>query len=161
MLPYVFRRLLQAIPILLAVAALIFVLFSVIPGDFATSQMADGRTNVDAETIARMNEQFGLNKPLPERLAKYIGGLATFDLGDSFRTRQPVTALIGERLWPSLQLAIAAMLFAVVVGVPLGFLAALRPGSWVDMLSMVFAVSGLSLPMYAFALTLGWFPSFG
>ncbi|WP_420104583.1 ABC transporter permease [Bosea sp. (in: a-proteobacteria)] len=169
MLPYIIRRLLQAIPILLAVAALIFVLFSVIPGDFATSQMADGRTNVDAETIARMNKQFGLDQPLPERLARYVGGLATFDLGDSFRTRQPVTMLIAERLWPSLQLAIAAMVFAVMIGVPLGFLAALKPGSWVDMLSMVFAVSGLSLPlfwlglllMYAFALTLGWFPSFG
>lgn len=169
MLPYIIRRLLQAIPILLAVAALIFVLFSVIPGDFATSQMADGRTNVDAETIARMNKQFGLDQPLPERLARYVGGLATFDLGDSFRTRQPVTLLIAERLWPSLQLAIAAMVFAVMIGVPLGFLAALKPGSWVDMLSMVFAVSGLSLPlfwlglllMYAFALTLGWFPSFG
>ncbi|TAJ27486.1 ABC transporter permease [Bosea sp. (in: a-proteobacteria)] len=169
MLPYVFRRLLQAVPILLAVAALIFVLFSVIPGDFASSQMADGRTNVDAETIARMNKQFGLDKPLPQRLAQYVGGLATFDLGDSFRTRQPVTTLIAERLWPSLQLAIAAMFFAVVIGVPLGFLAAVKPGSWIDMLSMVFAVSGLSLPlfwlglllMYAFALTLGWFPSFG
>ena len=169
MLPYVFRRLLQAIPILLAVAALIFVLFSVIPGNFATSQMADGRSNIDAATIERMNQQFGLNDPLPLRFAKYVGGLATFDLGDSFRTRQPVTALIGERLWPSLQLALAAMLFAVVIGVPLGFVAALKPGSWVDMLSMVFAVSGLSLPMfwlglllmYAFALTLNWFPSFG
>ncbi len=90
MLPYVLRRLLQAIPILLAVAALIFVLFSVIPGSFATSQMADGRSNIDAATIARMNEQFGLNDPLPLRFAKYVGGLATFDLGDSFRTRQPV-----------------------------------------------------------------------
>lgn len=169
MLPYVFRRLLQAIPILLAVAALIFVLFSVIPGNFATSQMADGRSNIDAATIERMNQQFGLNDPLPLRFAKYVGGLATFDLGDSFRTRQPVTALIGERLWPSLQLALAAMLFAIVIGVPLGFVAALKPGGWVDMLSMVFAVSGLSLPMfwlglllmYGFALTLNWFPSFG
>jgi glutathione transport system permease protein len=169
MLPYVFRRLLQALPILFAVAALIFVLFSVIPGSFATSQMADGRSVVDAEAIARMNEQFGLNKPLYLRFASYIGDLATFDLGTSFRTRQPVSYALTERLWPSLQLAIAAMLFAIVVGLPLGFLAGQKPGSWIDTLSMIFAVSGLSLPlfwlglllMYAFALTLGWFPSFG
>jgi peptide/nickel transport system permease protein len=169
MLPYVFRRLLQAIPILFAVAALIFVLFSVIPGNFASTQMADGRSIVDAATIARMNEQFGLNDPLYVRFAKYIGDLLTFDLGNSFRTRQPVIYSLAERLWPSLQLALAAMLFAVVIGVPLGFLAALKPGSWIDTLSMIFAVSGLSLPMfwlglllmYGFALTLGWFPSFG
>ena len=169
MLPYVFRRLLQAIPILLAVAALIFVLFSVIPGNFASTQMADGRSVVDAATIPRMNEQFGLNDPVYIRFAKYIGDLLTFDLGTSFRTRQPVVYALAERLWPSLQLAFAAMIFAVVIGVPLGFLAALKPGSWIDMLSMIFAVSGLSLPMfwlglllmYGFALTLGWFPSFG
>lgn len=169
MLPYVIRRLVQTVPILLAVAALIFLLFSVIPGNFASTQMADGRSVVDAATIARMNEQFGLNDPLPTRFARYVGDLATLDLGTSFRTRQPVVNVLSERLWPSLQLALAAMLFAVVIGVPLGFLAALKPGSWVDTLSMIFAVSGLSLPMfwlglllmYAFALTLNWFPSFG
>jgi peptide/nickel transport system permease protein len=169
MLSFVFRRLLQAIPILLAVAGLIFLLFSVIPGNFATSQMADGRTVVDAEAVERMNKQFGLDQPVATRFVKYVGQLATLDLGTSFRTRQPVWHLIGERLWPTLQLAFASMLFAIVIGVPLGFLAALRPGSWVDMGSMVVAVSGLSLPkfwlglmlMYLFALTLGWLPSFG
>ncbi len=169
MLPFVFRRLLQALPILLAVAALIFLLFSVIPGNFATSQMADGRSAIDVEAVARMNKQFGLDDPLPLRFAKYIGNLVTLDLGNSFRTRQPVTHSLSERLWPSFQLALAAMLFAAIIGVPLGFLAALRPGSWLDTLSMVIAVSGLSLPkfwlglllMYTFALLLGWLPSFG
>jgi peptide/nickel transport system permease protein len=169
MLPFVARRLLQAVPILLAVAALVFLLFSVIPGSFATTQMADGRSVVDAEAVARMNKQFGLDDPLPLRFVKYIGDLATFDLGTSFRTRQPVTRALAERLWPSFQLALAAMAFAMVIGVPLGFLAALKPGSWLDTASMVVAVSGLSLPkfwlglllMYAFALVLGWLPSFG
>ena len=169
MLPYVIRRLLQAIPILLAVAAVIFLLFSVIPGNFALTQMADGRSTIDAAQIARMNEQFGLNDPLPIRFAKYIGDLVTLDLGTSFRTRQPVIHGLAERLWPSFQLAMAAMLFAMVIGIPLGFLAALKPGSWIDLLTMVVAVSGLSLPkfwlglimMYVFALLLGWLPSFG
>lgn len=169
MLPFVIRRLVQAVPILLAVAALIFLLFSVIPGTFATTQMADGKSIVDAEQVARMNKQFGLDDPLPLRFAKYVGDLVTLDLGTSFRTRQPVTRGIGERLWPSFHLAMAAMLFAIVFGVPLGFLAAVKPGSWIDLSSMIIAVSGLSLPkfwlglllMYFFALTLGWFPSFG
>jgi len=169
MLQFVGRRLLQAIPILLAVAGLIFLLFSVIPGNFAGTQMADGRSVVDAESIERMNRQFGLDQPLATRFASYIGKLVTFDLGTSFRTRQPVWHLIAERLWPTMQLAFAAMLFAIVIGVPLGFLAALKPGGVIDTVSMVAAVSGLSLPkfwlglmlMYLFALQLGWLPSFG
>lgn len=169
MLPYVVRRLLQAVPILLAVAAVIFLLFSVIPGSFATTQMADGRNIVDAESVARMNKQFGLDDPVPLRFVKYVGKLVTLDFGMSFRTRQPVMNSIGERLWPSLQLAIGAMIVAIGIGVPLGFLAALKPGSVLDTVSMVTAVSGLSLPqfwlglmlMYTFALVLGWLPSFG
>lgn len=169
MLPYVIRRLLQAVPILFAVAAVIFLLFSVIPGNFALTQMADGRSTIDAEQMARMNEQFGLNDSLPIRFVKYVGDLVTLDLGTSFRTRQPVINGLAERAWPSFQLAMAAMLFAMVIGIPLGFIAALKPGGWIDMLTMVVAVSGLSLPkfwlglimMYVFALMLGWLPSFG
>jgi peptide/nickel transport system permease protein len=169
MLQFVFRRLLQAVPILLAVAALIFLLFSVIPGNFASTQMADGRTAIDAEAIERMNRQFGLDQPVATRFASYVGKLVTLDLGTSFRTRQPVWDVISERLWPTVQLALAAMLFAIAIGVPLGFLAALKPGGIVDTLSMVTAVSGLSLPkfwlglmlMYLVALQLGWLPSFG
>ncbi|MDU0338298.1 ABC transporter permease [Bosea rubneri] len=169
MLQFVFRRLLQAIPILLAVAGLIFLLFSVIPGNFASTQISDGRAVMDAEAVERMNRQFGLDQPLATRFANYVGKLAMLDLGTSFRTRQPVWTLIGERLWPTMQLAFASMMFAILIGVPLGFLAALRPGGVVDTVSMVTAVSGLSLPkfwlglmlMYLFALQLGWLPSFG
>lgn len=169
MLSYVVRRLLQMIPIVLAVALVIFVLFSVIPGTFAASLANDGRSTVDAQVAERMTKELGLDDPVPVRFARYIGQLATFDLGRSFRTRQPVIKAIGEAAGPTLKLAGAAMLFAILVGVPLGFLAALRPGSWLDTTSMILAVSGLSLPkfwlglimMYLFALKLGWFPSFG
>lgn len=169
MLSFIVRRLLQTLPIILAVAALIFVMFSVIPGTFASSLSDDGRSVLDAQVMERMNQEFGLNDPVHVRFGKYVAQLATFDLGTSFRTRQPVASVIGDRLWPTAQLAIASMLFAIAIGVPLGFIAALRPGSWVDTVSMVSAVSGLSLPkfwlglmlMYLFALTLGWLPSFG
>lgn len=169
MLRFTIRRLLQMIPTIIAVALLIFVIFSVIPGSFAASLMADGRTAADPEMMARLNEQFGLDKPLYLRFWEYLSGLAQFDLGTSFRTREPVLDVIESRVWASLKLSIAAMAFAIVVGVPLGFIAALRPGSILDSVTMIGAVSGLSMPqfwlglllMYFFALVLGWLPSFG
>jgi glutathione transport system permease protein len=169
MFGFLLRRILPTVPVILAVALLIFVLFSVIPGTFASSLGDDGRSVVDAQVIARMNQEFGLADPLYVRFGRYVLQLATFDLGTSFRTRQPVSAVLAARMWPTVQLCAAAMLFAIAVGVPLGFIAALKPGSLVDSLSMIGAVSGLSLPkfwlglllMYLFALTLGWFPSFG
>lgn len=169
MLRFTIRRLLQVIPTILAVVLLVFVIFSVVPGSFASSLMSDGRGGADADTVARINEQFGLDDPVHVRFLDYVGGLARLDLGESFRFRQPVTEVIGDRLWPSLKLSIAAMVFAIVIGVPLGFIAALRPGSLLDSVTMIGAVSGLSLPqfwlglllMYLFALILGWLPSFG
>jgi peptide/nickel transport system permease protein len=162
------RRVGNMVPTLAAVIALIFVLFSVIPGSFMSGLGDDGRT-MDPQVMERMRKEMGLDDPLIERFAKYAGATLVGDLGTSFRTREPVTKLIAGRLWPSLKLTIAAMLFAIVVGIPLGFIAALRPGSAVDSISMVGAVSGLSLPkfwlglmlMYLFALQLKWLPSFG
>ena len=164
MLSFIVRRLLQTLPIILAVALLIFVMFSVIPGTFASSMSDDGRSMLDAQVMERMNKEFGLDDPVYVRFGKYVLQLAQFDLGTSFRTRQPVSTVLADRMWPTLQLAFAAMLFAIVIGVPLGFIAALKPGSWIDTVSMVGAVSGLSLPkfwlglmlMYLFALMLGW-----
>jgi len=119
--------------------------------------------------MERVRKEMGLDDPLPQRFAKYIVHTATGDLGTSFRTREPVTSLIGARVWPSLKLVFAAMTFAISVGVTLGFFAALKPGSLVDTAAMVGAISGLSLSqfwfglmlMYLFALTLKWLPSFG
>ena len=151
------------------VALLIFVIFSVVPGTFASSLFSDGKTAADPQLMARLSEQFGLDKPVHERFVTYVSDLARLDLGTSFRTRRPVLELINERMGASLRLAVASMIFAIVIAVPLGFLAALRPGSILDTLTMVGAVSGLSLPqfwlglllMYLFALKLNWLPSFG
>ena len=169
MMGFVLRRLLQMIPTILAVVLIIFFIFSVVPGSFLTSLMSEGRNMTNADVLAQMNAQFGLDDPIPVRLWNYVSGLLQFDLGISYRTREPVTSVLAPRLWPSIQLAIAAMTFAAAVGIPLGFMAALRPGSLFDSLTMVTAVSGLSVPefwlglllMYVFALQLGWLPSFG
>ena len=163
------RRLANVIPTLLAVVALVFLLFSVLPGSFISGMSEDGRTTIDPAVMERMRKEMGLDDPLPERFAKYVVSIATGDLGKSFRTREPVTTLIGVRVWPSLKLVFAAMTFAILIGVSLGFVAALKPGSLVDTISMVGAISGLSLSqfwfglmlMYLFALKLQWLPSFG
>lgn len=166
---YALRRILQMIPTILAVALLVFIIFSVVPGNFATSMTGGGRRALSPELVAQINAQFGLDKPLPVRFWDYLVRLVQFDLGVSFRTREPVIDLIAARIGPSIELAAAAMGLAAVVGIPLGFLAAMRPGSLLDSLTMIGAVSGLSLPqfwlglllMYVCALNLGWLPSFG
>ncbi len=168
MLLFIARRIAQMVPMLAAIALLIFLLFSVIPGSFATGQQDEG-LGLDMAVVQRMRAELGLDDPLHVRFGKYVTQLATFDLGTSFRSRQPVASMIAARIIPSLELTFAAMAFAILAGLPLGFIAALRPGSMIDLGSMVVAVSGLSLPkfwlgillMYVFALTLGWFPSFG
>jgi ABC-type dipeptide/oligopeptide/nickel transport system permease component len=124
---------------------------------------------MDVQVMERMKKELGLDDPVHVRFTTYLGKLARGDLGTSFRTREPVTSMLAKRMWPTLQLIFAAMLLAIVLGIPLGFVAALKPGGIVDMASMVVAVSGLSMPkfwlglllMYLFALTLGWLPSFG
>jgi len=153
MLAFAFRRALQSIPIVAAVTLVVFVLFSVIPGSIATSMSDDGRGPMDAEVVERMRKEFGLDDPVYVRFANYVTKLAVLDLGTSFRSREPVSQLLAKRL----------------VGVPLGFLAAMRPGGATDAVTMFAAVSGLSisnfwlglLMMYLFALKLGWFPTFG
>ncbi|WP_354209961.1 MULTISPECIES: ABC transporter permease [unclassified Bradyrhizobium] len=165
MLSFLFRRLLQTIPTVLAVVALVFVLFSVVPGSIVSSMSDDA----DPQVELRMKKQLGLDDPVYIRFGAYIAKLAIGDFGTSFRTREPVTFMIAKRIWPTLQLIFAAMAFSVVIGVPLGFIAALKPGGIVDTMAMVVAVSGLSIAkfwlglvlMYLFALKLGWLPSFG
>lgn len=165
MLSFLIRRLLQTVPTVLAVVLLVFVLFSVVPGSIVSSMSDDA----DPQVELRMKKQLGLDDPVYVRFGAYIAKLATGDFGTSFRTREPVTAMIAKRAWPTLQLIFTAMAFSVVLGVPLGFIAALRPGGLVDSAAMVVAVSGLSIAkfwlglvlMYLFALKLGWLPSFG
>lgn len=169
MLHFILRRILQMIPTMLAVVLIVFVIFSVVPGSFISGLMSEGRNATNIQAMQHLNAQFGLDQPVPVRLWNYVTGLLQGDLGISYRTREPVWNVIEPRLWPSIKLALMAMGLAAVVGIPLGFMAALRPGSIFDSATMVVAVSGLSLPefwfglllMYVFALQLGWLPSFG
>lgn len=168
MLNVLLRRLFQAALTVLVVVTLVFLLFSVIPGTYASALQADKR-DVSAEVLERVEAELGLNDPLPQRFGRYMAGLAKGDLGKSYATKRPVADMLGGRIWASFRLACAAILFAVCIGLPLGFFAAMRQGSWLDTATMTLAVSGLSIPafwaglllMYFFSLKLHWLPTFG
>ena len=115
MLAFGARRFLQSLPTVLAAALIVFVLFSVIPGSFATSMFDDGR-GMDAELMERVRKELGLDDPLHVRFAHYVRNLAVLDLGTSFRTREPVAMLIANRVWPTFQLVVAAMTLAITLG---------------------------------------------
>jgi ABC-type dipeptide/oligopeptide/nickel transport system permease component len=159
MLRYAVRRLLQFVPTILAISLLLFGLLNVLPGNAALMAGGAEDRGVDAKYVEQMRQQWHLDEPVYVRYGLYVGGLARGDLGRSFLRREPVAGLILARLWPTLKLALAAMLVAVAVGVPLGFLSALRRGSWLDAASMIGAVSGVSVPQFWLGLLLMFFLS--
>lgn len=162
------RRLMQSVVTLLVSVMLVFVLFSVIPGSFLNT-MGGEKRNIDAALKDRMAAEMHLDAPVHERFGLYVAGLARGDLGTSFAMRRPVADILGERLVASLRLAVAAIVLAVGLGLPLGFIAAARQGSWIDAGAMMLAISGLSIPgfwfgllaMFLFSLQLGWLPTLG
>lgn len=168
MLMVIGRRLLQSIVTVFAAITLIFFLFSVMPGSYISSLGGD-KQEIDPAVLERIEKELGLNDPVIERFGNYIGALATGDLGTSFATQRPVVDMLSSRVVASFRLAVAAILFAIIIGLPLGFLAAIRQGTWMDTTAMITAVSGLSIPgfwfgllaMYFVSLKLGWLPTFG
>lgn len=168
MAAFALRRFLLFIPTILGVSLIMFLLLNVLPGNAAL--MAGGlRQEVDPRLAEVMKKEWGLDKPLHIRYLTYMKDLIHGDLGLSFLRREKVSDLIVARLWPTFKLAVAAMLIAVSIGVPLGFISALRQGSWLDTFSMVGAVSGISFPqfwlgillMIFFSVQLGLFPTSG
>lgn len=168
MLLYTLRRLLQFIPTIVAISMVMFVLLNVLPGDAALMAAGKGKM-MDQQYMDSMKKEWGLDKPLHIRYVNYISDLARGDLGKSFLRGEDVSGLISDRIWPTLKLALASIVIAVVFGIPLGFLSALKQDSWLDTFSMVGAVSGVSLPqfwlglilMYFLSVKLSLFPSFG
>lgn len=152
MLAYALRRILQFIPTIIGISLIMFLLLNVLPGNAAL--MAGGKRELDPQLIERLKKKWGLDKPLHIRYLTYMKDLAHGDLGVSFLRNEKVNKLIGPRIWPSFKLAVAAMLIALILGIPLGFYSALRQGTWLDTSSMVAAVSGVSLPQFWLGLLL-------
>ncbi|MGI9436358.1 MAG: ABC transporter permease [Geminicoccaceae bacterium] len=145
MLGYVLKRILATIPVMIIVAVFVFLMLRLSPGDPAAVIAGDYATTEDVE---RIREQLGLNEPIPVQLMSWIGQLAKGDLGQSIFSKKPVIELIGQRIEPTLLLALTTIIFAVLVAVPLGTIAAWRAGSIVDRSVMLFSVGGFSIPVF-------------
>ncbi|MBW1695642.1 MAG: ABC transporter permease [Deltaproteobacteria bacterium] len=159
MLAYALRRLLQFIPTILVITLIIFLLLNVLPGNAALMAAGQQDRNIDYHYIEMMKKDWGLDKPVWMRYIIYIKDLSTGNLGLSFLRREPVSQLILARMWPTLKLAIVAMIIAVGFGIPLGFYSALRQGRWLDTLTMMGAISGVSMPQFWLGLLLMFFLS--
>jgi peptide/nickel transport system permease protein len=166
MLRFIVRRLLLLVPILLGLSILIFVWIHLLPGSPAQALLGERATPA---AVAQIRHQYGLDKPLPVQYWDYLKTLGHFDFGYSITTRRTVTYEFGHRFPATVELALAAMIFALVLGIPFGFLAAKRYGSWFDHTSLVASLLGISIPIfflglilkYIFAVRLHWLPSIG
>jgi ABC-type dipeptide/oligopeptide/nickel transport system permease component len=164
---YVLRRLTGMIPVLLFTWTVVFLVLQVIPGDPVNLMLA----GVPASEEVRANERarLGLDRPVAERYVTFLGKALQGDLGESFRTRQPVGRMILEQTRSTLELAAGGLFVGLSLGLSLGILAGIRANTWIDTLCMTLALAGVSLPsfwigmvlIYVFGNVLGWVPIVG
>jgi len=165
-LRYCVRRVLLAVPVLIGVATLVFSLIHLVPGDPAQAMLGDGASPQD---VAELRTSLGLDQPLLRQYLTFLRHAVTGDLGKSFRTGQPVTTMIIERIPATAELAFAAMVVAIVIALPLGVVAAVWRGTAIDYSAMTFALAGVSIPNFwlgpllaiVFAVEFGWLPVSG
>jgi peptide/nickel transport system permease protein len=165
MLAFAIRRLFEALVVMLAVALLAFVLFRFV-GDPVNQIVGQDAT---LEDRARLREELGLNDAVPIQFGRFIWKAVHLDFGTSYQVKQPVTKILSERFPATLELAIAAALFAMAIGIPMGVYTGIHRDSWVSKWFLAISLIGISLPtfligillIYIFAVTLGWLPSFG
>ncbi|GJD96337.1 ABC transporter permease [Methylobacterium iners] len=166
MLRFLARRLAIAVPTLVIASMIIFALQQLLPGDTATALSGEER---DPEVIAFIREKYHLDRPLPVRYVLWAKGVLQGDLGESIRLQKPVLDLVAEKLPVTLQLACMAMLIALIIGVPMGVLSAVKQGQTADYVANGIALWGLSIPNFwlgimmilFFSVYLGWLPASG
>jgi len=168
MTAYVARRLIQMIPVVLLVSLVSFSLIFVLPGDPALAILGEQNAR-DTRLYAQLRADLGLDRPLPVQYLDWAGRVVRGDFGVSTQTRQPVGALLVQRLGPTIELGLLGLLLAVVLAFPIGIVSATRPGSKLDLLGTVVAMLGASIPHFwlglllilSFGLWLRWLPPSG
>lgn len=166
MLAFLVRRILIAIPTIVLISIFVFGMQKLLPGDPVLVMAGEER---NPEVIEFLREKYRLNDPIPVQYATWIGNAMQGDLGISLRTQQPVLELIGEKLPVTIQLAVMALIIALLIGIPAGVLSAYKKGTWVDWLANIIALSGLSIPNFwlgimlilLVSVNLGWLPASG
>ncbi|QIG48602.1 ABC transporter permease [Nordella sp. HKS 07] len=166
MYTYIAKRLLIAIPTLLIVSIFVFSLQKLLPGDPVLAMAGEER---DPAVLEVLREKYRLNDPVPMQYAYWLGNALTGDLGISLRSNEPVLSLIAAKLPVTIQLAVMAIFFAFVIGIPMGILAAVKKNTPLDYLASFIALSGLSIPNFwlgimlilLVSVSLGWLPASG
>ncbi|MEM1266722.1 MAG: ABC transporter permease [Pseudomonadota bacterium] len=166
MLRFLAHRVLIAVPTVILISMMVFGLQHLLPGDPILVMAGEER---DPEVIAALREKYRLNDPIPVQYLAWAGNALQGDLGISLRTQQPVLELIGEKLPVTLQLALMALVIAMLIGIPAGVLSAYHKGTWIDWLANLVALSGLSVPNFWLGIMmillvsvhLGWLPASG
>jgi ABC-type dipeptide/oligopeptide/nickel transport system permease component len=165
---YALQRLILAIPVIIGVSVLTFSMLHLVPGD-PVAAMFIGQGGAKAEQLEMVRHQLGLDQPIPVQYWNFVSRAVRGDLGRSIRTNEPVAELLIRNFPPTLRLTLASMGFAIVLGVTLGTLAAIKHNSWLDNLTMLIALTGVSMPgfwlglllIYVFAVRLHWVPIIG
>lgn len=167
---YVMERLAQLVPVLLVVSIVVFTIMHVLPGDPAELMLAGAEGGaITPQRLNELKEEMELNDPLVVQYLRFIGNAVIGDLGESIRFRAPVTELLMDRFGATMSLALAGLAVSVLIGVPLGMVAAMRQDTFVDTAAMSLAYVGASMPVYwiglvfilFFSFNLGWFPPAG
>jgi peptide/nickel transport system permease protein len=169
MTKYIIRRLLISIPVLLGITIIIFALIQLAPGDPVMGQIDPMLGDFSPEVIAEQRAKLGLDQPVPVQYIRWLGRILQGDLGYSVVNRRPVSEMIGERIWGTLQLTISALVLSTVLGIVIGIISAVKQYSWLDYVSTLFSFSAVSVPgfflslglIYVFALKLDWLPTSG
>lgn len=163
---FLLRRLLLTIPVLIGVATLVFSLIHLVPGDPVQAMLGESASPQD---VAQLRTKLGLDRPLLQQYASFARGVVRGDLGTSLRTNQPVTGIILERMPATMELAASAMVVAILFSIPLGIIAAVGKGTYVDHVATTVSLIGISMPTFwlgpllaiVFSVWLGWFPVSG
>lgn len=163
---YIIKRILYLIPVLIGVTFLVFFIMNLAPGNVAQLILGE---NATPDQIAALEKEMGLDKPLIVQYFNYLLGLLHGSLGTSYSTGAPVAVEIGARFPYTLELTAVAAVFSIVLALPLGIIAAVKQNTWVDHVSMVISLIGVSMPIFwlalmlilVFSLKLGWFPVYG
>jgi peptide/nickel transport system permease protein len=166
MLAFIGRRILIAIPTVILISIFVFALQHLLPGDPILVMAGEER---DPAVIEALREKYRMNDPIPVQYLAWAGAALQGDLGISLRTQQPVLELIGEKLPVTIQLAVMALIIAILIGIPAGVLSAYKKGTWIDWLANIVALSGLSVPNFwlgimlilLVSVKLGWLPASG
>jgi peptide/nickel transport system permease protein len=166
---YLVRRIAATIPIVFVTSVFVFAVMRLLPGDPVQMIAGEAQTDISPEVLERLRREHGLDRPIYVQYATWIRKIATGDFGRSIRSRQPVADILLPRLLPTLQIGLMAWVFALLIGIPAGVVAAVSPNSWKDWLGTAGALAGAAMPyfllggvlIYVVALQLRWLPASG